>query len=260
MKTIGRFKFLGYPVDSLNLDDALDWMESAIQSHTTHQVTVTNANKLWQMSKDKRLERIIKNSDLVLPEWAVYWGATQLGLNIKDYVCGIVLLKASLPWAEERGMRLFFLGAKPEVVEALQNKLSEEYPNLEIAGMYHGYFDPSEENEAVCLMIRDSRPDILYVALGSPKQEYWIEENLKKVNVPIAMGVGGSFDVIAGLKKDTPNWARGHGIEWLYRLLQDPKVYWKRYMITNPWFVWQVWKEKYPFLKGFNRASIHSSN
>lgn len=84
------------------------------------------------------------------------------------------------------------------------------------------------------------KPDMLFVAMGSPKQEYWIEDHAKELGVPVAMGVGGSFDVLAGLKKDTPAWARGNGLEWLYRLMLEPKAYWKRYLICNPWFIWKV--------------------
>ena len=112
-----------------------------------------------------------------------------------------------------------------------------------IAGMHHGYLTTSELNDSVCQTIRSSKADILYVAMGSPRQEYWIAEHLAGLNVPVGMGVGGSFDVIAGLKKDTPNWARGHGWEWLYRLFQEPRAYWRRYLITNSWFIWQITKQ-----------------
>lgn len=242
-----RIQFLGCPVDSLDMNEALEWIEGRIRNRIPSQISVINANKLWQMRRDSRLANFIKNSALVIPEWAVYWGAKQLGTPLKAPVYGVVLLQAVLPWAEKKGFGIYFLGAKPEVIRALENQLRCTYPALKIAGLHHGYFRSYTENEAVCDAIIRSQADILFVAMGSPRQEYWIQENLSRVQVPVAMGVGGSFDVIAGLKPDTPAWARGHGIEWLYRLMQEPKAYWKRYMIVNPWFVWQVFKEKFTF-------------
>jgi N-acetylglucosaminyldiphosphoundecaprenol N-acetyl-beta-D-mannosaminyltransferase len=241
---MNRISFLGYPVDSLNIDDALKWMEKSIKHQSSNYITVVNANKFWQSSKSHRLANIIRNADLVLPEWAVYWGSKKARKPLKDFVCGIELFKASLPWAAKKGYRIFFLGATPKTITALQQRLEQIYPNLEVAGYHHGYLRTEQEALDICWQIRLSNADILYVAMGSPRQEFWIEEHLKQLKVPVIMGVGGSFDVVAGIKSDTPNWARGHGIEWLYRLLQDPKTYWKRYMITNPWFVLQVAKER----------------
>lgn len=240
-----RKNFLGYPVDSLDLSDALNWMEDRIKLDTPSNISVINANKLWLMSKNPRLADYMRNSDLVIPEWAVYWGASKIGTPLKSPVYGVVLMKETLPWAEKKGFRPFFLGAKPEVVTALLNKLRSDYPDLHVAGAHHGYFRSQQENEQVVNQIRFSKPDVLFVALGSPRQEYWIQSNLPRIGVPVVMGVGGSLDVVAGLKRDTPNWARGHGLEWLYRLSQDPRAYWKRYVITNPWFVLQVYKARF---------------
>jgi len=231
-------------VDSLNIDTALDWMADGIQDRRPRRITATNANKLWRISQNERLAHFLKNSDLIIPEWAVVWGAGKLGISL-THVGGVMLLKASLPWAEEHGYRPFFLGAKPDIIAQMIAKLQQEYPKLNIAGHHHGYFSTPAEHVEVRTIIKNSHADMLFVALGTPKQEYWIEENLAEVNVPVAMGVGGSFDVIAGLKEDAPGWARGNGLEWIYRLAQDPKAYWKRYLITNTWFVWQVMKARW---------------
>lgn len=239
-----RKDFLGYPVDSLDIAEALSWMEERIRERIPSAISVINANKLWLMSSDKRLAWCVCNSDLIIPEWAVYWGAAKIGKDLKSPVYGVTLLKATLPWAQTKGFRPYFLGAKQEVIDALVEKIHLDYPNLSLAGVHHGYLKSEAENEQVLDLIRTAHPDILFVALGSPKQEYWIQENLGKISVPVALGVGGSFDVIAGLKQDTPAWARGHGLEWLYRLSQDPKAYWKRYAVTNPWFVSLVLREQ----------------
>jgi N-acetylglucosaminyldiphosphoundecaprenol N-acetyl-beta-D-mannosaminyltransferase len=236
---ISRIEFLGCPVDNLTLGEVLDWMDTRIKNREPGKILVLNANKLWLMSRNSRLDQIMKKADLIIPEWAIYWGAKTLGVSLRACVFGIALAKATLPWAKAKGYRLFFLGARPEVVEKLAVKLHEEYPGLQIAGYHHGYLDQAE-TQKVIVDINQTRPDVLLVAMGSPRQEYWMAENSKSLRVSICMGVGGSFDVLAGVKKDTPTWARGNGLEWLYRLSHEPKVYWKRYLICNPWFVWQV--------------------
>jgi len=239
-----RINFLNCYVDSLTISEALDWMEECIRQGHPHTITAINANKLWLMSKNEQLANFVRNSDLVIPEWAVVWGAARLKRPLKSHVGGISLLKASLYWAEQHGYRPFFLGAKREVVLALENKLAQEYPNLQVAGYHHGYLANQADHDRVKELIQICRPDFLFVAMGSPRQEFWIEDNLAGLKVPVAMGVGGSFDVIAGLKNDTPDWARGRGLEWLYRLMQEPGAYWRRYLITNPWFIWQVVKAR----------------
>ena len=239
-----RIKFLNCYVDSLTIPDALDWMAECIRTNQPHTITVLNANKLWLMSKNERLANFVRNSDLVIPEWAIVWGAAFLGMPLVAHVGGITLMRASLSWAEHHGYRPFFLGAKPKVIPILASKLAQDYPGLQVAGYHHGYINGQVEQYHVRELIQNSRPDLIFVAMGSPKQEFWIEENLPVLGVPVAMGVGGSFDVIAGLKKDTPDWARGRGLEWLYRLEQEPGAYWRRYLITNPWFVWQIFKSR----------------
>ena len=242
---IQRINFLGYPVDSLTISEALEWMGKRIQEGGPHTITAINANKLWLMAHHPRLERFVRQSDLIIPEWAIVWGAAQLGTPLKAHVGGVMLLKAAIPWAEENGYRIFFLGAKSAVIEEMVRKLEQAHPRLQIAGWHHGYLRTQEDHDRVRAQIQASQPDMLFVAMGTPKQEYWIEDNLPALGVPIAMGVGGSFDVLAGVKEDAPDWARGNGLEWLYRLAQEPRAYWRRYLKTNPWFVWQVMKHKF---------------
>lgn len=243
-----QINFLGSPVASTDQNEIFQWMETRIKTRQASAIAVVNANKFWQMSKDRGLRDFVQNADLVLPEWAVYWGAKQLGTPLKSYIPGVAVLQAAMPWAEEKGYRPYFLGARPQVIEALSKRLLSDFPNLKPAGFHHGYLKTPTEQEMVRNEISKSSPDLIFVAMGSPQQEFWIAENAKKLNIPIAMGVGGSFDVLAGIKKDTPSWARGNGLEWLYRLSLEPKAYWKRYLICNPWFVAQVfnasWQRK----------------
>jgi N-acetylglucosaminyldiphosphoundecaprenol N-acetyl-beta-D-mannosaminyltransferase len=237
--------FLGCPVSRLSVSQTLEWMETAIAGKKPCQIAVVNANKFYLMSRDARLREIVRQSALVVPEWSVVWGAMKLGLPPLNHSGGILLAQKFIPYAARKGIRTYFLGARQETVEALVSKLKSDHPKLAIAGYHHGYLATPEIEASVIEDIRRSRPDVLFVAFGSPKQELWIDANMKSLDVPVSIGVGGSFDVLSGLKQDTPEWARGKGLEWLYRIAQNPRAYAKRYLVTNTWFVWQVLKEKY---------------
>jgi N-acetylglucosaminyldiphosphoundecaprenol N-acetyl-beta-D-mannosaminyltransferase len=158
-------------------------------------------------------------------------------------VLGISLFRRLLEVAPEKGWSVYLLGAKPEVVAALVERLRRERPGLRIAGHRHGFMS-AEEESAVVAEIARARPDLLFVAMGSPRQEYWLEQFGAATGARVTLGVGGSFDVLAGVKRDTPDWARGRGLEWLYRLWLDPRNLWKRYLITNSWFLWRVFSER----------------
>ncbi len=240
---IQRIDFLGFPVDSLDMGEALQAVDGFIASGRPHQVLVTNANKLWQMKRDARLAGIGKRADLMVPEKAVVIGAALLGTPLKGHVGGSMLAMALLPHSQQKGHSIFFLGARSAVLEVLVEKVRREYPGLRIAGACDGYFRPHRESE-VLTAIRAARPDILLVAMGSPLQEYWIAEHAMELGVPVAIGVGGTFDVLAGIKKDAPVWVRKCSIEWLYRLAQDPGNLWKRYLTTIPWFLAAVLVER----------------
>lgn len=242
---IQRISFLDCPIDRINIQQALEWINRAVSNGCQYQIAVINANKLYLMARQPRLRQIVHDADLVIPEWAVVWGARQLGLPPLEHIGGIMLVRAFMPFATEKGLRFYLLGSKQEVVHTLAEKLLMEYPNLKLAGFHHGYLTKPGIEEEVILHIQQTKPDILLVGMGSPKQEYWIDSNRSRLGVSVSMGVGGSFDVLAGLKKDTPDWARGRGLEWLYRLLHDPGPYWRRYLVTNTWFVWQVMKARW---------------
>ena len=238
-----RMDVLGSPVDSLDMQEALERIDGYIAAGGAHQVLVTNANKLWQIGRDAHLAEIARAADLVIPEKAVVVGAALLGTPLKAHVGGSMLAMALLPHSERKGHSIFFLGARPAVAEALIKKVRSDHPGLRIAGYHHGYFLPDGE-QTLLSEIRRARPDVLLVALGSPLQEHWIHAHASELGVPVSIGVGGTFDVIAGIKKDAPRWARSCAMEWLYRLAQDPKNLWKRYLTTIPWFLTAILRER----------------
>jgi N-acetylglucosaminyldiphosphoundecaprenol N-acetyl-beta-D-mannosaminyltransferase len=231
--------FLGTPVDNVDTQDALQRVDDFIRSCKPHHVMVNNANKFWLMRHDPRLTSIAFRADLILTERAVAVCSAILGNPLKDDVAGVAFAQELLPHCDKRGHSMYFLGATDEVQKALMDMVRREYPGLKVAGSHHGYF-LKDKNDFVIEDIRSKKPDVLLVALGSPLQEYWIRENIERLNVPVSIGVGGSFDVIAGLKKDAPKWIRKSGFEWLFRLIQDPKRYWKRHSKMVPFLFFKV--------------------
>lgn len=225
-------------------------MEQAVQCVRTgaagdrpYLVLVTNANKAWQAARDALLRDILDSADLAVPEWAMAWAGRRLGLRRVQHVGGITLMVRLLAQAQADRHSVFLLGAAPDVLAELVSRLRRERPLLRLAGFHHGYFGDAGWEDVVAA-IGDARPHYLFVALGSPAQEYRISELAGRLpTLRVAMGVGGSFDVLAGRKKDAPGWARGRGLEWLYRLAQDPRRMWRRYLVTNTWFIQRVIRE-----------------
>ncbi len=237
-----RTQLLGYRVDSLDIQDAVSRVDTFVKEGGFHHIVAINANKLWLAEQVPALRKIVRQAELVIPEYSVVWGCRALGRPLKAHVGGIMLLKALLPWLEREEVPVYFLGAKATVLERMKCRLGTMHPQLLIAGIRSGYFEAGQEKEIVDEINR-SRAAILFVAMGTPRQELWIERHRHNLAVRVVMGVGGSFDVLAGVKKDAPPWVR-HGGEWLYRLIQDPKNLWKRYLTTNPWFVYRVLRER----------------
>ncbi len=244
-----RSHLLGYPVDSLNIQDAVSRVDTFIKASGLHHVVALNANKLWLAERIPALNKIVRDADLIIPEYAVVWACRKMGRPLKGHVGGIMLLKALLPWLESQQVPVYFLGAKATVLAKMKLELAVTYPRLLIAGMRSGYFEANQEQEVVDEINR-SEAAILFVAMGTPRQELWIEKHRNNLGARVVMGVGGTFDVLAGIKKDAPQWVR-HGGEWFYRLIQDPGNLWKRYLTTNAWFVYRVLRESFSLRKGY---------
>jgi N-acetylglucosaminyldiphosphoundecaprenol N-acetyl-beta-D-mannosaminyltransferase len=229
------------PVDSLTIREAVARVNAFLMQGGFHNVVAINANKLWLAERDPALKHVLQEAELAIPEYAAVWACRILGTPVRGHVGGVMLVKALLPWLEREQVPAYFLGAKASVLQLMLQRLRAEHPRLPIAGMRSGYFDPTQEEQIVAEINR-SGAAILFVAMGSPRQELWVNRHRCSLAVRVALGVGGTFDVLAGLKKDTPQWLR-HGGEWIYRLSQDPRNLWKRYLTTNPWFVYRVVRE-----------------
>lgn len=238
-----RQRLLGLPVDALSMEDAVSEVAALARAEPGRRVVVMNANKAWQARRDDRLRRSIESADLLIAEYAMTWAAGMLGRSGVAHVGGLTLMVRLLDEAERRGWSIYLLGARAEVCGALAGRLRRERPALRIAGHHHGYLDGASEAR-VRAELRERRPELVFVAMGSPLQEYTMEMLAEDAGARVMMGVGGSFDVLAGHKRDAPRWMRGRGLEWIYRLVQDPRRMWRRYLVTNTWFVGAVLRER----------------
>jgi N-acetylglucosaminyldiphosphoundecaprenol N-acetyl-beta-D-mannosaminyltransferase len=195
-----------------------------------------NAAKLVAMQNDEELRRIIAGCDLVSADGqAVVWASRLLGDPLPARVAGIDLMHELLALSERKGYRIFVLGAKPDVLDQAVANARERYPGVRIVGTHHGYFEDAEAAD-VAELVRAARADILFVAMPSPRKEYWLGEYGKRIQVPFVMGVGGSIDVLAGQTRRAPTVLQRLGLEWAYRLAQEPRRLFMRYLVGNARF------------------------
>ena len=231
--TVAKSFFSDVRVDKVSMKETLQLCDQFIRTRVPHQIVVVNVAKLVKAKTDRLLRKIINEADLVGADGVpLVWLSRLVKDPIPGRVNGTDLMENLVERAAEKGYSIYFLGAKPEVVEKVVGIYRRKYPTLKIAGYRDGYFRPDEE-EQVVQEIRDSRADILFLAFGSPKKEIFVKKYLYKMNIPLVHGVGGSFDVVAGVTKRAPIWMQNAGLEWFYRLLQEPDRMWKRYLFTN---------------------------
>ena len=234
---------MGCPITKLSLDDFVDVAEEFIASATPHYIAVVNAAKIVKMRSDKDLDQSVRSADLIGADGVpLVWASRLLGNPLPGRVNGTDLMYELLERANEKGYRIFFFGASAEVLERVLERVNKEYPGVKIAGFRHGYFTQAEE-ETIVSQIRISRADILFIAFGTPKKELWVKRYLSRMDVPVIHGVGGSFDVFAGVIPRAPVWMQRNGLEWLFRVLQEPARMWRRYLVTNTVFIALLVKE-----------------
>jgi N-acetylglucosaminyldiphosphoundecaprenol N-acetyl-beta-D-mannosaminyltransferase len=228
-----RYDFIGLPLDPLKLDETVTAVETLVDARTPGQHCVLNASKVVLAQQDDRLRRIIRECALVNADGqSVVWAARLLGHHVPERVPGIDLMQELLTLAERRSYRVFFYGARQEVLDRMLPRLRARYPRLHVAGASHGYV-PLSEQGALISRIRESEADLLFVGISSPQKEYWLAEHMARLNVPFAMGVGGSFDVLAGVTRRAPGWMQKAGLEWFFRFAQEPRRMWRRYLLGN---------------------------
>ena len=246
-KTIDLF---GIPVAAKTMAQSLDLVDEVIRSRGSLQIGVINAAKVVNMDKDPELREAVLSSDIILADGAaVVWASKLLRTPLPERVAGIDLMFGMFERGSERGYRVYCLGATEEISRTVEENLARDYPGLTLAGRHHGYFS-EDEAQTIADQIKRSKADILLVAMTSPKKERFLAKWMAHMEVPVCHGVGGSFDVYAGKVERAPESWQRLGLEWLYRVKQEPGRLWKRYLFTNLSFIWMLLKS----LAGFRKA------
>jgi len=244
--TSRRIELLSTRIDNLSMQETLFLVDAKIKAKESLHHSVVNAGKIVAMQSDVQLRESVNSADLINADGqAVIWASKLLGKPLKERVAGIDLMQNLVELAHKKNYKIYCLGAKEEVVSKVVSHYKEKYSPKIIAGYRNGYFTKEEEPK-VAKEIAESGANILFVAINTPKKENFLYENretLKVVN--FIMGVGGSFDVVSGLVKRAPLWMQRSGLEWFYRLIQEPKRMWKRYLIGNSKFIFLILKEKF---------------
>jgi len=236
-KKIERVNILGIAINKMTMQDVIEAAEEYISSRRQLLLGVVNVAKVVNIRKDDRLRQSIEQADLVLADGApLVWLSRLLGRPLPGRVAGIDIMVELLKVADKKHWRVYFLGARPEALSRLIEVVKKDFPGVQIAGYRDGYFTEAQE-EMVAKGIRDSNADILFVGISPPKKEIFLSKWHRYLNVPVCHGVGGSFDVLAGVTKRAPFWMQKSGLEWFYRVLQEPRRMWKRYLVTNTIFI-----------------------
>jgi N-acetylglucosaminyldiphosphoundecaprenol N-acetyl-beta-D-mannosaminyltransferase len=229
---VTRAHVLGFEVDRLDLDATVERCRDLLsRSERVHHVSL-NAAKLVRARRDARLAAVLASADIVSADGqAVVWASRLLGDTLPQRVAGIDLMYRLLQAAEDDRRAVFFLGGEREILAAAIDRVRSEHPRLRVEG-HHGYFDEADARR-VCDAVNESAAEILFVAMSSPKKEYWVHEHRAQLATPLIVGVGGAVDILAGATRRAPLWMQQAGLEWAFRLLQEPRRLWRRYLVTN---------------------------
>ena len=242
-ETVGtRYPILNTYVDAVSMEETIRRVEKIIEKRKPTQHVVINASKVNLMEGDPELRRIVNSCPLINADGAsIVWAAKKLGVPLRERVTGCDLFQELVQVSAEKGYKIYLFGAKEAVVTKVKEVFESQYPGIQIVGYRNGYFTEADEPEIVRDMAA-SGADMMFVAFSSPKKEYWINKYLDQLNIPFVMGVGGSFDIVAGVTDRAPVWFQKHGMEWFYRFIQEPGRMWKRYLIGNAKFVCLTYK------------------
>jgi N-acetylglucosaminyldiphosphoundecaprenol N-acetyl-beta-D-mannosaminyltransferase len=238
-----RANFLGSPIDLLTFDQTIAAAIEAMLTRKQIQHVAINVAKLVKMRRDPELRRDVTESDIIGVDGAgIVWGARALGIKVPERVAGIDLMERLLALCSVQNFRPYLLGTRRSVLEKAVENAHRHWPGLTLAGYRDGYFSESEEH-GIVEDIRSTAPDCLFIALPTPRKERFVHRYRDTIGVPFVMGVGGSFDILAGEVSRAPRPMQNAGLEWLYRVYQEPKRMWWRYFSTNAVYAGLIGRE-----------------
>lgn len=236
---------IGFPISALSFKEHTHVIVQWAQARLSKVVCVSNVHMLMEGHWHSSFAQVLLSADLLTPDgMPLVWMTSLMRRRPQDRVAGMELMQALCQQAQAAGVSLFLLGATPEILSKIQQQLSCDFPDLKVAGMMSPPFRPlsDEENKAIADKINESQAGLTFVSLGCPKQELWMHANRDRI-CAVMVGLGGAFSVYAGVKQWAPEWIRNLGLEWLYRLMQEPGRLWKRYAVTIPPFLWLAFKQ-----------------
>lgn len=235
-------------IDNLTFGEAISSIQELIKNKIPSYVVTPNIDHIMITLRDKEFKKIYESASLSLADgMPILWAAKFLKTPLKEKISGSDLFVKLCKIAAEKEYRLFFLGGKPGSASKAAELLGGRYPKIQIVGIYSpqfGFEQNEAENKKIVKMIKDSKPDILFVALGAPKQEKWIYKYKDEYNAPLSIGIGAAFEFFAGVVKRAPKWMQNAGLEWFWRLMMEPKRLWKRYLVDDMKFFWLIFKQK----------------
>jgi N-acetylglucosaminyldiphosphoundecaprenol N-acetyl-beta-D-mannosaminyltransferase len=249
----------GIPITALPLNKQICTILEWAANRSSRFVCVANTHMLVEADREARFWQVLQSADLVTPDgMPLVWMMKLLGVATQDRVAGMDIFISLCQEAPVQNIPVFFVGSQAEVLDSIRKRLSIEFPNLMIAGMEPLPFGKKalEEDVALIQRINSSGAKIVFVCLGCPKQEYWMAKHRYKIQA-VMIGLGGVFPIYAGIHRHAPQFFRVSGLEWLYRLLQEPKRLWKRYATTIPVFIWLAFKQ---LLHEFKQLSLRKAN
>ncbi len=236
---------IGFPISALPFHSQVQVIMNWARASRSKVVCVSNVHMVMEGHWDSQFAQVLRRADLLTPDgMPLAWMTGLMKGQPQERVAGMELMSALCEQAQQKDIGLFFLGSTPKMLAQMRQNLSKDYPNLRISGMFSPPFRPlsEEEDQQIVKTINESGAKIVFISLGCPKQERWMSAHKEQVKA-VMVGVGGAFPVCAGTKRWAPAWVRNYGMEWLYRLMQEPKRLWKRYAFTIPPFVWLAFKQ-----------------
>ena len=232
-------------INPLRRAEFISIIESEIKSGRQIAQFGVNSATINDIVRNEEFKNVINNADLVhIDGMSVVWALRSLGFSVPERVATPDLADDILAMADREEMSVFLFGAKEVTLSLCRKNIEKKYPHLKIVGSRNGYYEPEEE-ESIFNLINEASPDILLLGMSSPKKELFFESYGHKIHARYILGVGGYFDILAGQIKRAPRWMQNSGMEWFFRLMQEPRRLWKRYLIGIHQFIWLVTREKF---------------
>jgi len=232
-----RIELFGIVIHNVTMDEAVDGITGWLAGSGRHYVTTPNVDHVMRLRRDPEFRQIYRNASLVVADgMPLIWASRWLGKPLKERVAGADLLPKVCEAAAERGKTVFLLGGKDGIAERAAQNLQARFPSLRVVGSYGppvGFESDEAENQRAVRVINEAQPDVLFVCLGAPKQEKWVARHLQQLQIKVALCVGAAIDYVAGTVRRAPRWMQRAGLEWAWRLFQEPGRLWRRYLLQD---------------------------